>query len=116
MVNYGGLNHFFSLEDPPGDCVDIVLLHIEHLGALLVNSLVGDHFLFLEELGEGLHQVFMNKKFYVSFLVDISILGPPPELFVGGGDPIDWWLGVNCEYFVFVEVDEGFKYLLGLWG
>ena len=82
VVNYRRLDNFFSFEDTPSDCIDIVFFHVLVLISSFVNSLVSDIFMLVQMCNQWLYKIHWNKQFNVSLLVHIPILRSPPVFWI----------------------------------
>ena len=107
VINNRWLNNLLTLEDTPGDSVDVSFLHVFKLGATRgVGGLISDVFLWVKEFNQLRDQGFVHEKFDVSFLVDISVPGSPTELSISRFSSVAFWLRINCKELVLIQLDK----------
>jgi hypothetical protein len=65
VVNHRRLNDFLTLEDTPGHSIHVILGHVQPLVSLLIDGLIGDHWVLVQESDQRLNQLLGDEEFVV---------------------------------------------------
>lgn len=114
-VDNGWLNNLLASEDTPGDCIDLVVLHVLELLAFSVHSLVRDGWELVQVVAQKFYYVHVNEELKVSFLENITVFWSPTIFLICGFGTINLWLRIEGEEFVLIHEREDLGQVIGLW-
>lgn len=113
-IDHGWLHNFFSVENTPGDGVNILFTNVFLLLTIFVNGLPSEVLVFVKVLAKLLNDVLVDKELIVGFLVNISFFWTPSEGRVSRFGSVNSRLRIDCKEFVFVHGQQRLRNQVGL--
>lgn len=115
MIDNCWLDDFFSFENTPCNCIDIIIFTVLESNSVSIYCLECNVIKLKKEVSQWLDQRWMNHKFEVCFLENVTIYRSPAILWMVWFFTIHSWLWINSKQHILIHCNEYIANIFRFW-